>query len=1448
MHLLKIGSRGELSLTDDLLKDIPPYAILSHTWGPDKEEVTFKDISDGSGRDKTGYIKIQFCADQARKDGLEHIWVDTACIDKTNLVQLSEAIVSMFKWYANAEKCYVFLSDVSSPKRDSAENTGLWEPALRECKWFTRGWTLQELLAPKVVEFYSREGVRVGDKRSLERTIVEVTGIPETALRGRSLSEFTHQERMGWASKRQTTRIEDRAYCLLGIFDVSMPVVYGEEQKAFHRLKDELARSYRWQLEAFDQDSPVSQSCGATAQDSKSVSHQMEESLLLEQRASLLESLGFLQMDSRRSTIENAYSTTCKWLLRHPAYLEWIDPQQSQQHYRILWINGKPGAGKSTLVKFALANARTASPDTEILLSFFFNARGHDLEKSTTGMYRALLFQLLTQVADLQKLLDDKKYSSDDGVKAYEWTVDSLCELLSSAIAKLGQRHLRCFIDALDEGDEEQIREMIDFFESLGQVALKSGSKLSICFASRHYPTIEVRSGRQVTLENERGHTEDVSKYIQHHLRAGKGKFIEEIKAEVQEKANGVFLWAVLVVKILNDEFRRGRIPAVKKRLQEIPPRLSELFKDLLRRDCANMDDLLLCLQWILFAARPLKLEEFYFAMWAGLEPESEDLAAWDSSHITVDDMQHFLVNSSKGLVELTKSSVPTVEFIHESVRDFLLKENGLREIWPELGDDLYSLGHDRLKRCCQAYMTVDISKYTTHDLETPTDSLAFSGTTQDNVTTGTFDNWMMPDFGDKGYKNDLFFGEPLPGPRSPSHDLLMPGFRDIGYNDDHYSFETLPPRLPSPEPISQTQKLLASNFPFLRYAATNVLHHANEAATGLKQEEFLTSFPLSTWIGVINQLESDSDRYTTNASLLYVLADNNCFRLIRTICHEGSYMGVRGEKHAYPICAAMKHGHREAVRALLDPTGELQVPEIKGRIFFGRAPKKDVPLWEWALLEGHEVIAEVLMQSGHFSDLPSPNRYQTAISFAIRRGYEKITKQLFPLPEIQRADDTFFSRALLDAVDAGSAKIIQLLLDERANIAFRGPHGDTAFLRAARLGKTSVMRLLLTHGADIEARDGDNDTALLRAARRGNESVVQLLLTNGADIEARNSSNYTSITLAAQEGQQSTVQRLMGHGAKCKAVDGSGRTLLSHASHWGWESITRDLLRKGVDLEAADRNGKTALMWASEKEGNTRVVQVLLDHGANVDATDSNGRTALMYAVQNELLTHPATSIPLSVKDGANVNVADCEDKTALSNTVSRSNSRNPALLLLKTGANIDATDREGKTALIHAASRSNSWGITSLLLEHNANIEVMDNENMTALMHAVREGDLHIISLLLEHNAKLEAVDDKGMTALMRAASEGESYIVSVLLEKHADLEAVDNEGMTALLHAASRGMPFTVSLLLKHGANFKATNKTGKTVWDLKKKHCWRTADALHRYWQDANAPKPDLLSPP
>jgi hypothetical protein len=250
IRLLQCKPDGEIVFREPTSGNVPAYAILSHTWG--KEEIIFQDMEAGADMtkvvSKAGWRKIEFCAKQAAADGLQCFWVDTCCIDKKNAVELGAAINSMFRWYQNAARCYVYLSDVSKSDTE-ADDPRAWEEAFRRSRWFTRGWTLQELIAPRLVDFFSLEGERLGSRLSLESIIHEITGIAKNALRGDALTNFSIKERRSWAEHRNTMIEEDEVYCLIGIFDVSMVPNYGERRdQAFRRLEEEIHKLYKGKL------------------------------------------------------------------------------------------------------------------------------------------------------------------------------------------------------------------------------------------------------------------------------------------------------------------------------------------------------------------------------------------------------------------------------------------------------------------------------------------------------------------------------------------------------------------------------------------------------------------------------------------------------------------------------------------------------------------------------------------------------------------------------------------------------------------------------------------------------------------------------------------------------------------------------------------------------------------------------------------------------------------------------------------------------------------------------------------------------------------------------------------------------------------------------------------------------------------------------------------------
>jgi hypothetical protein len=227
-------------------RKVVKYAVLSHTWSDN--EVVYSDLvsSPESARERPEFAKIKFCAQQAIEDGYDYIWVDTLNIDKSSSADLSESINSMYKIYKNAQVCYIYLADVfESPPEgwtDDGEDDNGWTKAFVGARWFTRGWTLQELIAPRNGVFYTSDWRHIGTKRGLCQTIARHTGISTPILLGADFSRTLVAERMNWAAKRTTTREEDLAYCLLGLFDINMPLLYGEGERAFLRLQHEIIK------------------------------------------------------------------------------------------------------------------------------------------------------------------------------------------------------------------------------------------------------------------------------------------------------------------------------------------------------------------------------------------------------------------------------------------------------------------------------------------------------------------------------------------------------------------------------------------------------------------------------------------------------------------------------------------------------------------------------------------------------------------------------------------------------------------------------------------------------------------------------------------------------------------------------------------------------------------------------------------------------------------------------------------------------------------------------------------------------------------------------------------------------------------------------------------------------------------------------------------------------
>ncbi|CAK7203901.1 hypothetical protein SEUCBS139899_006651 [Sporothrix eucalyptigena] len=301
MHLLHYDS-GKITLVKNVNTSNTDYAILSHTWGDDAQEVLFEDMAQDNfdrAKSKTGFEKVRFCVEHAKGAGLSYSWIDTCCINKADAVELNKSINSMFRWYKHAKRCYVYLSDVSVSSRE----VGL-----------------------------PGQGQYLGDKHSLRQLVQEITTIPLDALSHYEKSKFSDAQIFSWTNLRSTKEEEDMAYCLLGLFDVSMPLVYGEgKDQAIRRLKKEIEE----RLPPLD---PRDKDC---IRDLRLLDPRDDKTRIEETKGGLL---------------QDAY----RWILENNSFQQWCNGPQG----RILWIRGDPGKGKTMLLCGIIDELKRDTPRT----------------------------------------------------------------------------------------------------------------------------------------------------------------------------------------------------------------------------------------------------------------------------------------------------------------------------------------------------------------------------------------------------------------------------------------------------------------------------------------------------------------------------------------------------------------------------------------------------------------------------------------------------------------------------------------------------------------------------------------------------------------------------------------------------------------------------------------------------------------------------------------------------------------------------------------------------------------------------------------------------------------------------------------------------------------------------------------------------------------------------
>ncbi|GAP82990.1 putative NB-ARC and Ankyrin domain protein [Rosellinia necatrix] len=848
---------------------------------------------------------------------------------------------------------------------------------------------------------------------------------------------------------------------------------------------------------------------------------------LKRQRRADLSTLDFPQFGLREANTGDPHTATCQWFLTQRFYLDWLDETKFSDHHGILWIKGKPGAGKSTLMKYVLSQIRR---DTrcDLVISFFFSAQGETLERSTIGLYRSLLLQLFNARPRLEELLSSS-------LTGRQWTIQSLESLFKAAIHDLEDPTLICFIDALDECEESQIRRMLSFLADLSSLSDREGNtRLLFCFSSRYYPNITIKNGLIVRLEDQNDHRSDISRYIDSILNIGNTELAEQIRADVLNSAAGVFMWVVLVVDILNREYDRGRPNRLRQRLQDMPKDLHDLFHDIIDRDENNPEGLICCIQWILFATRPLSPQEHYYATLCGVEPQS--IPASDSE-VSIEDMTRYILDISKGLAEIVGTEFPIVRFIHQSARDFLLNQNGIQKIRQDLGLNVQGHSHENLRACCAEYI-----------LSMPVREVFCQETVRDGVVigegSGARAEEAVPSFPFSEYPNVFVFHE-----------------------DETVAVERIHAR----------QKEIASRLPFLEYATNYILQHAEEAEChSISQSRFLSTFPRAMWIERINIYKHTFTQYSPNTTWLYILAEMNLPALIRAYESGQSCFAVEPGRFGAPILAALATGSGEAAQALLEAQARRLPRTYPGRSRISELVTREVNCKRF---------------SSDFTSLRDRN-----ITTCLAQFGSEVAFELFLATEDVNLDlrDGDGGTAMSWAARCGHEPLINLLLANGAGVDVQDAGGRTPLSWATGYGEVAVARVLLQRGAKVDLQDRCGWGPLSWAVAGRHKAAVRELLANGANAHLPDNERRTPLFLAATGGHLSICRILIEHGANVNAQDNLGRTPLSWAIGYNRKAIACLFLDEGARTDVTAYTGGDLLSWASRYK-HTALARLLL-------------------------------------------------------------------------------------------------------------------------------------------------------------------------------------------------------------------------------------------------------------
>ncbi|KAJ9654751.1 hypothetical protein H2198_006269 [Neophaeococcomyces mojaviensis] len=839
----------------------------------------------------------------------------------------------------------------------------------------------------------------------------------------------------------------------------------------------------------------------------------------------ILASLAFPQMFDRRNNVEQPHANTCRWILDLKEYQCW-----EAQPRGLLWIKGKPGAGKSTLMSFLYHTLREErQAEHGVHLDFFFSARGTDMQRTPLGMLRSLLNRLFRQDPSIRppvrELYREKCTAFGRGERSWEWQRRELEPLLAQAIVTSAQQQqVTVFIDALDEAGEESARETARYFHNINDRVASASAVAKICISCRHYPIPCTVRGVEVVVEKHNG--DDITAFVHDRLDLD-GRTLDdtpdlehwqELGTDLVRRADGVFQWVRLIVPIVEKSIDDGESPEdVRQWLQEVPEELGDVYEHILRNvvDRRHRSQSFQLFQWVCLAERPLSVTEMRYALAAkDAVPLSPRVRCCETrGFVKTDKLMKVRVKSlSGGLVEVVRDhdgddgddgddDQERVQVIHQSINDFFLSR-GLTL--------LASLQHE-------VSAVSSVSRMAFKQAEVV-------GQCQANLYRSCL-NYLATE--------------------------------DVEVNDRHRTgfYEE-----------NEERKEIVSSWPLVHYATINLFVHGEKATSyrggGLTEQTRLLEQIMANWIRVYKVFDEYSSKCPRlDTTVLHAAASANLLDIVEHLIHNFD-VNIQDEKGYTPLHLAARWGHQSVAETLFHAGASIDM----------KTKQEQTPL-VLAAGNGHlELVQWLLCQGANLDEAAGESG--NALQAAAADGNAVMVKVLLDAGADVHAQGGEYGNALQAASYGGHEKVVQMLVDNRADLDVLGKYYDDEVddrlegnsLQAASYdGHEKVVQMLIDKGADVHAQGGYYGNALVAASVRGHEKVVQMLIDKGADVNAQGGEYGNALQAASYGGHEKVVQMLLDKGADVNAQGGEYGNALQAASAGGHEKVVKILLKRGA-------------------------------------------------------------------------------------------------------------------------------------------------------------------------------------------------------------------------------------------------------------------------------------------